>query len=153
MSAVDPEIVGRLTQVFGETVVAQPSTDQPTVKVARQDVLAFAEHLKSVEGYVMFNDLLVVDWFPARPRFEVVYQVYHPETRKRFRFKSFVAEDEPMPSLTGIWAGANWPEREAYDLFGVVFTDHPGLTRIYLPDDWEGHPLRKDYPTGGNRID
>jgi NADH-quinone oxidoreductase subunit C len=123
------------------------------VTVPREKLLEFAEHVKMAEGYVMFNDVLVVDWFPVRPRFEVVWQVYHPEAKQRLRFKSFVAEDEPIPSVTHIWAGANWPEREAYDLFGVVFAGHPELTRIYLPDDWEGHPLRKDYPTGGNRID
>lgn len=153
MSAVATEIMGRLTEKFGDVVKPVASTDQPTVSVPRERLLECAEYLKTAEGYVMFNDVLVVDWFPSRPRFEVVYQVYHPENRTRFRFKSFVAEDEPIPSVTSLWAGANWPEREAYDLFGVVFTGHPELTRIYLPDDWEGHPLRKDYPTSGNRID
>lgn len=149
----DPEILERLQSEFPEQFQTVETVDQPTVVVPREQVLAFAEHLKTVEGYQMFNDVLVVDWFPSRPRFEVVYQVFHPEKRQRFRFKSFVAEDEPMPSMVGVWAGANWPEREAYDLFGLVFEGHPNLNRIYLPDDWEGHPLRKDYPTGGNRID
>lgn len=149
----DVGIIERLKNHFAEGLETVTSIDQPTVIVPRGQLLAFAEHLKSVEGYVMFNDVLVVDWFPARPRFEVVYQVYQPETRQRFRFKSFVDESESMPTMTGVWAGANWPEREAFDLFGVVFDGHPDLTRIYLPDDWEGHPLRKDYPTGGNRID
>jgi NADH-quinone oxidoreductase subunit C len=151
--ANDAEIIERLKEHFADGLEAAPSVDQPTVIVPRDQLLTFAEHIKTVEKYVMFNDVLVVDWFPARPRFEVVYQVYHPETRRRFRFKSFVDEGESMPTMTGVWAGANWPEREAFDLFGVVFEGHPGLTRIYLPDDWEGHPLRKDYPTGGNRID
>lgn len=153
MKLSDPNVVERLQDKFGEVLTVVPTTDQPTVVIPREKVLSFAEHVKTVEGYVMFNDVLVVDWFPARPRFEVVYQVFHPEKYSRLRFKSFVAEDEPMPSMVGVWAGANWPEREAYDLFGVVFDGHPELTRIYLPDDWEGHPLRKDYPTGGNRID
>lgn len=153
MTAIDAELVERLQQQFLDAVTPEASRDQTTVVVAREKLLSFAEHLKTAEGFVMFNDVLVVDWFPSRPRFEVVYQVVHPEKWQRFRFKSFVAEDEPMPSMTGVWAGADWPEREAYDLFGVVFEGHPNLTRIYLPDDWEGYPLRKDYPTGGNRID
>ena len=152
MKLKDPEILERLQEQFLSLQTVK-AVDQPTVIVPRDELIAFAEHLKSVEGYAMFNDVLVVDWFPTRPRFEVVYQVLHPEKVQRFRFKSYVGEDEAMPSMVGVWAGANWTEREAYDLFGVVFSDHPNLTRIYLPDDWEGHPLRKDYPTGGNRID
>ncbi len=152
MTGQDPEVVERLRAEFPD-IEATVSSDQPTVVVPREQVLLFAKHLKTVEGYAMFNDVLVVDWFPARPRFEVVYQVIHPQTLQRFRFKSFVPEGEAMPSITGVWAGANWPEREAFDLFGVVFEGHPNLARIYLPDDWEGYPLRKDYPTGGNRID
>ena len=152
MTGQDPEVVERLRAEFPD-IEATVSSDQPTVVVPREQVLLFAKHLKTVEGYAMFNDVLVVDWFPARPRFEVVYQVIHPQALQRFRFKSFVPEGEAMPSITGVWAGANWPEREAFDLFGVVFEGHPNLARIYLPDDWEGYPLRKDYPTGGNRID
>ena len=153
MNLVDAGILERLTEEFGESLQIVESIDQPTVVVSREELARFARHLKQAEGYVMFNDVLAVDWFPSRPRFELIYQVVHPDKLQRFRFKSFVAEDQPMPSLVSVWAGANWPEREAYDLFGIVFEGHPDLTRIYLPDDWEGHPLRKDYPTGGNRID
>ncbi len=153
MTEGDAELLARLQDRFGDALEVVASIDQPTVRVSKERLVELAEHLKSQEGFVMFNDELVVDWFPSRPRFEVVYHVYHPEQRRRFRFKSFVAEDQPMPSMVPIWAGADWPEREAYDLFGVTFEGHPDLKRIYLPDDWEGHPLRKDYPTGGNRID
>ena len=152
MKLADPDVIERLQGKF-PSVKAAEAVDQPTVVVGRDELIAVAEHLKSVEGYAMFNDVLVVDWFPTRPRFEVVYQVFHPEKIARFRFKSYVGENETIPSMFGVWAGANWTEREAFDLFGVVFEGHPNLTRIYLPDDWEGHPLRKDYPTGGNRID
>lgn len=153
MKLTDAEILQRLQERFPGSLEVVETSDQPTVIVPREMLLVFAEHVKNAEGYVMFNDVLAVDWFPARPRFEVIYQVYHPEKFQRLRFKSFVAEDQPMPSVVGIWEGANWPEREAFDLFGIVFEGHPNLTRIYLPDDWEGHPLRKDYPTAGPRVD
>ncbi|MCY0878550.1 MAG: NADH-quinone oxidoreductase subunit C [Firmicutes bacterium] len=153
MSERSEELLDRLTQRFPDALEVVESIDQPTVVVKREELLAFAEHLKSVEGYVMFNDVLAADWFPAHPRFEVIYQVVHPESWQRFRFKCRIDEHEAVPSVVSVWPGANWPEREAYDLFGIVFEGHPQLTRIYLPDDWEGHPLRKDYPTGGNRID
>lgn len=152
MTLTDPAIVDRLKEKFPEIQDVQ-AVDQPTVVVPLGRLRAFAEHLKGAEGYVMFNDVLAVDWFPSRPRFEWVCQVYHPEKFQRFRFKTMVNEGQTVPSLTSIWAGANWPEREAFDLFGLVFEGHPDLKRIYLPDDWEGYPLRKDYPTGGNRID
>lgn len=153
MTLTDTGIIERLQERFPGSLEVVPAIDQPTVVVPREMLKAFAEYLKSDQGYVMFNDVLAVDWFPARPRFELVYHVYHPEKFQRFRFKSFVAEDEPMPTVTDVWPGANWPEREAFDLFGIIFDGHPGLTRIYLPDDWEGYPLRKDYPTAGPRVD
>jgi NADH-quinone oxidoreductase subunit C len=80
------------------------------------------------------------------PRFEVVYHLYSLQYKRRLRLKVRVDEGEPVPSVTAIWESANWHEREVYDLFGVPFADHPDLRRILMPDDWEGHPLRKDYP-------
>jgi NADH-quinone oxidoreductase subunit C len=101
----------------------------------------------------MCLDVLVVDYLPSRPRFELVYHLYQPWKHARLRVKARVAINQHVPSVTAIWQGANWPEREAFDLFGVVFDGHPDLKRIYLPDDWDGHPLRKDYPMTGTRID
>lgn len=146
-------LLERLQTQFPGRLEVVLSIDQPTVIVPREMLLTFAEHVKNEEGYAMFLDIAAADWFPLRPRFELIYHVYHPEKFQRMRFKSFVGEQEEMPSLVSLWAGANWPEREAYDLFGIVFHDHPNLTRIYLPDDWDGYPLRKDYPTVGNRVD
>jgi NADH:ubiquinone oxidoreductase subunit C len=83
----------------------------------------------------------------------VVYHVLNPATMWRVRVKTWVHLGESVPSVTPIWPGANWPERETFDLFGIVFEGHPDLRRIYLPDDWEGHPLRKDYPVAGPRVD
>ncbi len=80
------------------------------------------------------------------PRFEVVYHLYSIQYKRRLRLKVRVGEGESVPSVTGVWESANWHEREIFDLFGVPFEGHPDLQRILMPDDWEGHPLRKDYP-------
>jgi len=94
-------------------------------------------------------DLTAVDW-PARPRrFDVVYCLYSTRHRTRLRVKVRAAESEPVPSVTGLWPSANWLEREVYDLFGVSFAGHPDLRRMLLPEDWQGHPERKDYPLEG----
>ncbi|AEJ39049.1 NADH-quinone oxidoreductase chain c 2 [Sulfobacillus acidophilus TPY] len=153
MSTHDPDIIARLQSRFPEAVTPVEAVDQPTVIVPKDTILEVSQYLKEQEGYHLLLDVCAVDWFPARPRFEVVYHLYHPQKFARLRVKAWVGEEESLPSVVSVWPGANWPEREAYDLFGVTFDGHPNLTRIYLPDDWEGHPLRKDYPTGGNRID
>ncbi len=94
-------------------------------------------------------DVLGVDYHTRVPRFEVVYHLYSIIKKHRLRLKIKAAEGETVPSVTSVWLGANWPEREVYDMFGIVFEGHPGLKRIYLPEDWEGFPLRKDYPLRG----
>jgi NADH-quinone oxidoreductase subunit C len=91
------------------------------------------------------------EW-PAR--FELVYQLRNLETREQLRVRAFVDGDPPrIDSAWDIFPPANWDERETYDLFGIVFTEHPDLTRILMPDDWVGHPLRRDYPVGGEPVD
>ena len=93
-----------------------------------------------------------VDWFPLEPRFEVVYFLHSLERNERIRLKCKVGGEVPeLESVTSVWEGANWYERETWDLFGVRFNNHPNLTRIMMPDTWEGHPLRKDFPVHGHR--
>ena len=88
--------------------------------------------------------------YPHRPqRFDVIYCLYSTRHRHRVRLKVHAAEDQPVPSVTGLWPAANWLEREVYDLFGVNFTGHPDRRRILMPEDWQGHPQRKDYPLEG----
>lgn len=94
-------------------------------------------------------DVVGVDYMGESPRFEVVYHLYSIPRKHRVRIKVRVEEGESLPSVTSIWAGADWAEREVYDMFGVVFEDHPNMKRIYLAEDWEGYPLRKDYPLRG----
>ena len=102
--------------------------------------------------YDALSDVTCVDWLPATPRFEVIYHLFSTVTKKRVRLKVRLQEaDASLDSLTPIWPGANFFEREVFDLFGIRFDAHPNLKRIMMPDNWEGHPLRKDYPVEGYR--
>jgi NADH-quinone oxidoreductase subunit C len=111
------------------------------------------------DGYRLLVFLTCVDHladtsreWPAR--FELVYQLRNLETREQLRVRAFVDGDPPrIDSAWDIFPPANWDERETYDLFGIVFNEHPDLTRILMPDDWVGHPLRRDYPVGGEPVD
>ncbi len=97
--------------------------------------------------FEMLTDLTAWDRYPAEPRFEVVYHLLSLSRRERLRLKTRVPSSDPvLPTAIPLFPGANWFERELWDLFGIRFTGHPDLTRILMPDDWEGHPLRKDYP-------
>jgi len=91
-----------------------------------------------------------VDWHPADPRFEVVYLLHSLEKNARLRLKCWISGSQcEIDSVTGVWRGADWYEREVFDMFGIGFRNHPDLRRILMPNDWEGNPLRKDYPVHG----
>jgi NADH-quinone oxidoreductase subunit C len=103
-------------------------------------------------NYNSLADITCVDWVPNNPRFEIIYHLFSTVTKKRVRLKVRLSGDDAhVDSLTSIWPGANFFEREVFDLFGVHFQEHPNLKRIMMPDNWEGHPLRKDYPVEGYR--
>ena len=95
------------------------------------------------------SDVTATDWPPRAQRFDVIYCLYSTRLRHRLRVKVRAAEGEPVPSVTGIWPAANWLEREVYDQFGVNIVNHPDLRRILMPEEWQGHPQRKDYPLEG----
>jgi len=98
------------------------------------------------------SDITCVDWSPSEPRFEVIYHLLSIPKKERVRLKVRLDGSSPViESLTSVWAGANYFEREIFDLFGIRFTGHPYLRRLLMPEDWEGYPLRKDYPVEGYR--
>ena len=111
-------------------------------------------------GYNFFEDMTAVDWFPASPRFQLSYHILSHAFKERIRLRVMLDEADPtsdptanptIDSITQVWPGANYYEREVFDLFGIRFSGHPDLRRIMMPDDWQGHPLRKDYPVEGYR--
>src|SRR6185437_14073758 len=103
-------------------------------------------------GYNFFDDMTAVDWHPASPRFQLSYHLLSHKFREYIRLRVLVDEPDPsVPSITPVWPAANFFEREVFDLFGIRFEEHPDLRRIMMPDEWQGHPLRKDYPVEGYR--
>jgi len=111
-----------------------------------------ARHLRDTAGaqFDYCSDVTAVDW-PTRAgaRFDVVYCLYSTSRRVRVRMKTRAADGDAVPSVSGVWAAANWLEREAFDMFGIRFEGHPDLRRILMPEEWQGHPQRKDYPLEG----
>ncbi len=126
--------------------------DELTVEI---DAAKIAEALRRVKRDLKFERLTSVtgvDRFPAEPRFEIVYHLQSIANKARLRLKARVSGANPeIESASTVYRGAEWYERETFDLFGVRFLNHPNLTRIMMPEDWEGHPLRKDYPITGIR--
>jgi len=121
----------------------------PSILVPVEHLVATCKALRETPGleFVAFSDVTAADFFPRRePRFDVVYHLVSPHRRARVRVKTVVGLGQSVPSVERIWPGAGWPEREVFDLFGIVFEGHSDLRRLMMPEDWEGHPLRKDYP-------
>lgn len=108
-----------------------------------------AAKLLQDQGFVELSDLTAVDYLDRDPRFDVMAIFTSPTLKEFVRLKTVVGEEQPVDSLTPIWPGCSWFEREVYDLFGIPFNDHPDLRRILLPLDYHGHPLRKDFPVTG----
>jgi len=124
-----------------------------TLEIAPAKIASVCGFLKYDQKFVRLSSVTAVDRYPSEPRFEVVYHLHSIERNLRVRVKAMVSGENPeIESVTGVWRGANWYERETFDLFGIRFLNHPDLRRILMPDDWEGHPLRKDYPVTGQRV-
>ncbi len=124
------------------------SVDQPTLVVARERIVDVCKALHDTPS-LRFEclDLTAVDFWPGEPRFQVVYHMASLEHGQRLRLKVYLpGEDAHVATVSALWPGTNWMEREVFDLFGIVFDGHPDLRRVLMPEDWEGHPLRKDYP-------
>jgi NADH-quinone oxidoreductase subunit C len=125
--------------------------DELTLTVARESVVAAAGALQQA-GYNFLEDITAVDWFPALPRFQISYAILSHQFKERIRLRVMVDEsDSSLDTIVPVWPSANYYEREIFDLFGVRFNGHPNLRRIMMPEEWQGHPLRKDYPVEGYR--
>jgi NADH-quinone oxidoreductase subunit C len=141
------------------SVEAAPAADgMPAISVAREHAPVVCQALRDLPSlqFALALDITAVDFLPREPRFEVVVHLAslgippYGDTAKRLRVKfRLPGADARMPTLSGVWKAMNWGEREVYDLFGIHFDGHPDLRRILMPDDWDGHPQRKDYPLGG----
>jgi NADH-quinone oxidoreductase subunit C len=124
-----------------------------TLEIDPARIASVCGFLKHDRNFVRLSTVTAVDRYPAEPRFEVVYHLQSIERNERVRLKCRLGGGQPeIDSVTSVWRSADWYEREVFDLFGIRFAGHPDLRRILLPDDWEGYPLRKDYPKTGQRV-
>jgi NADH-quinone oxidoreductase subunit C len=141
------ERMGDAIEAFGET----------SVEVSRDALVGVCTYLRDEGPFELLADLSAVDFLDVEPperRFLVAYHLYSFAHNTRVRLRVFVPEgDETVPSVTGVWPTANWHEREVWDFFGITFEGHPDLRRILMPEDWTGHPQRKDYPLGGTKVE
>jgi NADH (or F420H2) dehydrogenase, subunit C len=125
--------------------------DELTITVARESIIAAGKAVQQA-GYNFLEDVTAVDWYPSEPRFQITYHILSHSMKARVRLVVRLNEgDAVIDSIVGVWPSANFYEREVFDLFGVRFSGHPNLRRIMMPEDWQGHPLRKDYPVEGYR--
>ena len=136
----------RYKEKFGAGILEAWTDRKQAILVVSRELLAeVALYSRDQEKFDWLSDLTAVDWPKREKRFDIVLNMYSFEKNERLRLKAHAAADERVPSVQGIWTTTNWMEREVYDMFGVIFEGHPNLTRILLPDEWQGFPLRKDY--------
>jgi len=149
--AENPAALAVNNRVPDAIIDATVAVDGPVLSIAPAQIVAVCRVLKEEVGFERLSAVTGVDWWPREPRFEIVYFLHSVRHNARLRLSVKLGEDEPLDSVTEVWRGANWYEREVFDLFGVPFRNHPNLERIMMPPDWEGHPLRKDYPVHGHK--
>jgi NADH-quinone oxidoreductase subunit C len=139
-------------KALGELITdAKFDRGELTLTVASDNIVPALKAVQSA-GYNAFQDMTAVDWYPSTPRFQLSYHIQSHSLKEVVRLRVLVDEaDASVETITHIWPGANYYEREVFDLFGIRFENHPNLRRILMPDDWVGHPLRKDYPVEGYR--
>jgi NADH-quinone oxidoreductase subunit C len=124
------------------------SVDFATIYVPADQLVEACRALRDTPAldFKVLTEVTAADYLPREPRYEVVYHLLSVSKRLRLRLKVRVASSGSVPTVQGVWRGAGWPEREVWDMFGIVFDDHGDLRRLLMPEDWEGHPARKDYP-------
>jgi NADH-quinone oxidoreductase subunit C len=144
--------VEALQTAFGDAIQeVHEFRGETTVVVDAAQIVDICRYCRDTKGleYNFLSDVSGVDYYPQEPRFGLAYHLYSMIYNRSLRLKIYLPEGEPTAlSITSVYPAANWQEREYYDLLGIIFTDHPDLRRILLPDDWNGYPLRKDYPLG-----
>jgi NADH-quinone oxidoreductase subunit C len=138
------ELQKRFPGAISEAVIFR---NMPSLNVAKDYLVAICQFLKGPDGgaYTLLTDETAVDYPKREKRFDIVYHLYSFERNNRLRLRVQVGSEEKVPSVTDVWPTANWLEREIFDMFGVVYEGHPDLKRILMPDEWVGHPLRKDH--------
>jgi NADH-quinone oxidoreductase subunit C len=143
---------GPALQALGSfTTDAKWDRGELTLTIAPESVVPACRAAQTA-GYNFFEDVTAVDWYPSEPRFQLSYSLLSHRLKQRIRIICRLSSDNlTVDSITGLWPAANFYEREVFDLFGIAFAGHPRLTRIMMPDNWNGHPLRKDYPVEGYR--
>jgi len=146
-------VVQKLSSTFGEGILEfSEFRDELTVVVPKERIVEVCRFLKEDPDlrFDLLADLCGIDMFTPVKRFGVIYNLFSIAHHQRIRLKTFVEEDDlHVPTVTGVWATANWHERETFDMFGIVFDGHPDPRRIYMPDEYEHFPLRKDFPLMG----
>jgi NADH-quinone oxidoreductase subunit C len=152
---MDNQISTKLREKFPDSVVeASEFRGELTIVIRKEDIIPICRFLRDDPG-LLFNylsDLTAVDRLEREPRFDVIYHLYSIKKSHRVRLKIKLGEGESTESVTPVWSGANWFEREVFDMFGIKFDNHPDLRRILMPEDWEGHPLRKDFPLNQEEV-
>jgi len=144
-----PAIIDTLTPlVSGASFEVGGSVDMPTVYVPADRLVEVCLALRDTPAlrFSVLVEVTAADYLPREPRFEVVYHLLSIPNRARLRVKVRVPGDGSVPTVQGVWKGAGWLEREVWDMFGILIDGHPDLRRLLMPEDWEGHPARKDYP-------
>ena len=155
-SSQNANVVAEQLRAWNAKAVAEviQFRDETTIVVPRELLRATAERCREQKAlqYNLLTDATCVDRYPHEPRFELKYHLVSIPRREKVRLTVRLSGSDPVvDSLVPVWPGANWLEREIFDLFGIRFNGHPDLRRILLPDDWEGYPLRRDYPVQGYR--
>lgn len=153
---VSEDVIKTIREAFGEAIGEEiEHRGEITLVVDAEKIAQVATFCRDTAGleFNLLSDVTAVDYLPAEPRFAMCYHLYSIYNRQRLRLKAYLSGEAPeIESVTPIWPAANWQEREAYDLMGITFRNHPDLRRVLMPDDWVGNPQRKDYPLGYEQV-
>jgi NADH-quinone oxidoreductase subunit C len=149
-SMAEREVLKKVKERFpSELLDSRVFRDEATLVVQKDAIVEVLQYLHDDFAFELLTDLCGVDRYTNHPRFEVVYHLYSIKRNERLRVKASLGEGESISTVESIWKGANWYEREAFDMLGIVFENHSNLKRILMWDEFDGYPLRKDFPTEG----